>query len=443
MGYAQRLGLQVTAQELKLWHIRSHIGPYKSLGDVSKNSPGDWKRIEREKNHFMASPEISLWDGLPGTGCIQQTPENPGFSSPKYVEMRYWTSAAFFGMVRKDKEVLEVVKKYLLIQIKNPNLQPSDQKRWCNHILADGHPSFNIANWVTQLLYIYEFTEIGGANFSKSEKILIDQWFIDWASFFHKDVEYYLGKLFKNRHNYRDVRELHLITPEGKGEEAYYNGPFTRQIQRVYNNRKAAQVRIYGLVGVKYGIKPFIISYKQFAKEFLAFACYPNGAFAEFHRGKPSFPDLGMGYTASTLSAILTVADALARTGDTEIYEYETSHGMFGTEGSVKKSYLWAMVNYCKLVTGSNEFFMNSSPSSRIDGKNESNNWYSVHEVMFVMANAYYKNDFIKKVIDRTWPGVDPYPVRTAGFGAFLVWNGEGGAFPGVLFMFNHDLELF
>ena len=42
---ATRLGLHVTQEELNIWKQRAVSGPYKTTGDVSPNSPGDWNRI--------------------------------------------------------------------------------------------------------------------------------------------------------------------------------------------------------------------------------------------------------------------------------------------------------------------------------------------------------------------------------------------------------------
>src|SRR5580765_2202666 len=52
---ATRLGLHVTDQELAIWQTRATSGPYKTAGDVSTNSPGDWTRINGNANTFRAN----------------------------------------------------------------------------------------------------------------------------------------------------------------------------------------------------------------------------------------------------------------------------------------------------------------------------------------------------------------------------------------------------
>src|SRR5262245_13786739 len=59
----QRLGLHVTSQELAIWQSRAASGPYKTAGDVSTNSPGDWTDIVSRKNSFNSSPTTDRWAG--------------------------------------------------------------------------------------------------------------------------------------------------------------------------------------------------------------------------------------------------------------------------------------------------------------------------------------------------------------------------------------------
>lgn len=51
-----RLGLHVTADELAIWQDRAVNGPYKTAGDVSTNSPGDWTRIAANAATFSGDP---------------------------------------------------------------------------------------------------------------------------------------------------------------------------------------------------------------------------------------------------------------------------------------------------------------------------------------------------------------------------------------------------
>jgi hypothetical protein len=79
---ATRLGLHVTQEELNCWRERAGIDPqgsngitcpvkYKTAGDVSTNSPGDWTRIANQASTFRSTPTRDFWDGSVGhSGCV-------------------------------------------------------------------------------------------------------------------------------------------------------------------------------------------------------------------------------------------------------------------------------------------------------------------------------------------------------------------------------------
>ena len=77
---ATRLGLFVTQQELTIWRQRANSGPYKSAGDVSANSPGDWNRIVANRNSFASNPSNGRWTSGPTNltnGCVNTTGNLP------------------------------------------------------------------------------------------------------------------------------------------------------------------------------------------------------------------------------------------------------------------------------------------------------------------------------------------------------------------------------
>jgi hypothetical protein len=62
-GANTRLGLHVTTNELAIWQTRSVSGPYKTAGDVSTNSPGDWDHIKAQADALVATPTMDRWNG--------------------------------------------------------------------------------------------------------------------------------------------------------------------------------------------------------------------------------------------------------------------------------------------------------------------------------------------------------------------------------------------
>src|SRR5262249_37269259 len=97
-----RLGLHVTQEELTIWRQRAQNGPYKTAGDVSINSPGDWDRIVSNRNAFASNPSNGRWTA-PQTvnGCVEANPNTYGWPEPGDGNV-YWSTrlrdAAFYGL---------------------------------------------------------------------------------------------------------------------------------------------------------------------------------------------------------------------------------------------------------------------------------------------------------------------------------------------------------
>src|SRR5688500_2633020 len=77
-----RLGLFVTQEELVSWKERAKKGPYKSQGDVSSNSPGDWDRIVQNAKAFLANPAAEHVKGQPAGKCFSGNDDGEPGNSP-------------------------------------------------------------------------------------------------------------------------------------------------------------------------------------------------------------------------------------------------------------------------------------------------------------------------------------------------------------------------
>lgn len=62
-GANTRLGLFHTSDEVTIWQARAASGPYKTAGDVSTNSPGDFTRIASNASAFLSNPTADRWTG--------------------------------------------------------------------------------------------------------------------------------------------------------------------------------------------------------------------------------------------------------------------------------------------------------------------------------------------------------------------------------------------
>jgi hypothetical protein len=185
------IGLHFTEEEIKIWRQRAQKGPYRKTGDVSTNSPGDWERVTRNAISFIKNPEKELWKGdTINKGCVQKNSAEPIYNGINLKD------AAFVFLINEEKEYGSIVKKILLAQAKEPLTDFSDKSRWCDNVLHDINPSFLIAEWLTRLLFAYDYSK---NIFNAEEKIIMDRWFKDAAYFFRNNLESDFDRVFKNR----------------------------------------------------------------------------------------------------------------------------------------------------------------------------------------------------------------------------------------------------
>src|SRR5690606_18464557 len=103
--------------------------------------------------------------------------------------------AAFVFLLVGGDRYGELVKETLLSFATNPNLDFSDSDHWCTGILSDS--SFGVSNWLSRLLFSYDY--LGEEMFGPAERLLLNHWFADAATFFKKEVDVTLAQLFRNR----------------------------------------------------------------------------------------------------------------------------------------------------------------------------------------------------------------------------------------------------
>ena len=427
-----RSGLLHSAEEVALWRQRAERGPYRVAGDVSANSPGDWSRIRRNADRFLANPSAVRWQGPPQgdlSTCVQRWDGEPptGGSS----ELR---DGAFVALVTGEERFAAAVKQELLWQASAPGTDFSNRSRWCTGVLMDINPGFIVTWWLAKLLLAYDY--LGPEAFSAEERALLDEWFVEAARFFQVDLDASLSGLFADRGRSDQLSSSIENNPRCGG--SYYLGSKpTCTLNRHYNNRRATIARFVGLVGVHQQDESLKRSARLFTEEFLKYGVFPEGFVADFLRGNPDRPMHGFAYGANTVSPVLTIADAFARAGDASLYEYTTSVGAFGSEGGAK-NLLFAARSFGQHVDGTYRRYAKDSredPKYLIDG--ESSGTGFLHDVAFAQANVYYQDNYLRQAYTRSGSDMRGYPSRVASNGPFPVWTGEGGIFPGVLFMYG------
>jgi hypothetical protein len=414
-----------------VWRARATSGPYRSEGDVSPNSPGDWERIAGHAEAFRDDPSRNRWRGPSGDTCVGDD------GDPPRGEAELLRDAAFFSLVRDDPELRSLAASELLERARLPDLDFSDSTRWCPGVY-DSSPSFGIAAMLTRLLLTYDY--LGMDSFSADEQAELQGWFHAAARWLRTDVEEKLDENFRAREegDYR-LSQQRSADP-GWGKVGFLGSQRTGSVARYYNNRRSTAMFFVALVGWQQDDDDMIASSRRYVEEWLAFGVYPNGWTGEFERWREDLPDLGWAYSTYNVALASMIADLFARHGDTTIYEFETSDGVHGTEGGPKglhrvlrdhAAYLDGTIE--RYGTDRDEFGGNHD--YLIDGVHEPAGWYSVHDIAAVMANRYYADPYLRGVYMRTAEGTSGYPTEVATQGGADAWTGVWGIYPGVLFM--------
>ena len=434
-----------------MWRERAANGPYKSAGDVSENSPGDWNRIVRNTDRFLADPSAVRYTPDLPSGCAPRDFPRPRLEHDGGATLL--RDAAFYSLVTGDTDAREAVAEELLAQADEDSTDFSDRDQYCQYELWDG-AVFTVAHWMNKLLFAYDY--VGRDAFTEAEQEKLDSWFYEAANFFAKDIngnaEGGLAQVFPDRWDGdHSIRSWIKENPScDRYNDTYNGGDDTCKIARYYNNRRSSIARFVGIAGIYLDTHGFSADHdlsvdeikrtaKLFAKEFLAYGVYPEGAQGDFHRATEQLPDKGWSYSAVVTGDMVTLADHFARAGDTSLYDYQTSDGAQGTAGEISDGYdsgpktlRFVARSQARYVTGAYDRHIKGG---RIDGEHGS--WKGLTDITFAHGNAYWDDDLLSDLAHRDGRGLSGYPEDPAiTVGTEVPWTGVGGIYPGVLFQF-------
>ena len=319
--------------------------------------------------------------------------------------------AAFYALVAQDDAVKVLVRAYLLTQASKIDFQ--DRTRWCLGVFNREH-LFDVAQAVMRLLYAMNYLEILDPGvFTARERTTLRNWFnglaeVQYEASSRNNAAFWSGRL------QGDYTPSSVWQPTATGLIPYYGGAPMPVSLLGYNNRFLSANSYLGIAGVYLGNQQYVDESKLVIKEFLMFGVHPAGYLGDFDRwwtNQGTLPDLGWKYAAATLTDAISVADVLARNGDTEPYEYTTADGMNGTEGR-PKNLLFAirsMLHYEDNTFdryGTDQAAFAGNPAYRIDGRNITPGApQAFSSGGLIPANLYYKDDYTKEVYTRTAPG--------------------------------------
>jgi len=438
---AKRLGLFFTQEELDIWRKRAVSGPYKSTGDVSKNSPGDWGRIVSNKNTFIANPSANRWNPDWGSGCIPRGDTTIANHHGQY----FIRDAAFYALVTDDSKVARTVINELVTQSQLANADFSNRSRFCTK--TDGHvnnvfgthPYFTIA--IQQTIFLVAFDYVKGFA-TAGERATIRKWLRDAADWMQPDMRKRYDDLWVNRwaENWTPTKSTGMSS-----KRPYYGGPELSSYSQHYNNRDVELIRYMGLVGIEQEVDYLKADAKQWFKDYMVASVYPAGYVGEFIRWISDLPDLGWSYSHQVVGALAAIADAFARSGDFSLYEFTTTKGVYGTEGKPSgwpgKNLQFVIHSLAKHSDGKFTRYGTDQESRltsdyRISGYNpaDGSKWRSNQDVYWSIVNLYYKDPYVKGAYMRTNPGMKGYWANPSDRDRH--WMGQA-IFPGVLFMFG------
>jgi len=439
-GANQRLGLHVTSDELAIWQTRATSGPYKTTGDVSTNSPGDWDRITTNANTFKnAGKPYQQWAGQTSASCYNLTSGSP----PSRSQGENLLCAAFYYLVTGDTAYGNPVVTDLLAQAAVTGTDFSNATRWCTTSPDDPEAAYAVTMWLTKLLFAYDYVK---GNMTSGQRTTMETWFHDAGTYWEKIVDLLIENAFPNR----DTDDY--SNPSGAGDGGgskvlYFGGPTNDFWGEHWNNRCSNMVEFFTCVGVMVNDSNLKDRGKRFFKEWMQYNVFADGTPGEFYRWENGFPVLGWDYAMMVVGPMVTTADVLARAGDTELYDYSTSNGRnngnHDTSGGPKS--LLQIITTCNQYTdhtitryGTATAGNNGNSNYLIDTNDEVSGEQHNSDVDLVIANLYYQNAYNKTIYMRTASGTVAYPASpvTGGWG---VWGGAWGVYPGVMFMFAQN----
>lgn len=435
-AWAERLGLHITSEELGIWRERTVSGPYKSTGDVSVNSPGDWDRILQNANSFLANPSAEIWVGQT-SGVFGTLPDSTQ-PQPSRNQAEKLRDAAFVALITEDTRYSDAVLSVLLQQAAQPGttfLPPV----WSDIRIGDRF-GFDLCAWLLRLLYAYDYIK---DDISAADRAQILDWFNKAMVFTGAVVDDVVERAFPNRNNDDYSSTVHTPITTYSRPVTHYAGWNTYDFHEHWNNRNSIMVAFTGSAAILLGDTSMQIRMKRFFKEWLRFSVFPDGTTNDFRRWSGGIPSLGWSYANSQIGAMVILADHLARAGDNELYEFSTSEGYpsLTPAGGAKNlrnaiSIANRHVNNDLERYGTNTASQNGNPAYRVSSVDGLSTHAWVYDSFLAPANVYYKDDFSTSIYLRTAAGAPAYPAspNTAGHNA---WTGVLGTVPGMMLMFG------
>ena len=334
--------------ELAECQQRAANGPFRVRGDFSTWSPDHWTQMQwaMDQSPFTHTPHdgqqrSTRWNGpnnLGSNGQVRHLNDGGGYTNDPIWEVRRQAhdmmSAAYAAAITDNHAVAQAIVAEMEWQATRPNLDFSNRTRWRFNYYNDLNPLFMLAVWAKDYLLAYDVTKAMGYT-----SATVENWFLNLAELQEQILHANLSNPSPGRKNNDYSDRTSWIRNNGLGWQqssvtAYFaNGsavPAKPAIMGWYNNRRSQQAGYIGLVGVILNNTFYVEEFKRYAREWLMFGnrrIATDGAFADHMRGSNRFPQQGFSYALHAMESLVPAMDALARQGDTSLYEFSSSDG--------------------------------------------------------------------------------------------------------------------
>ena len=409
----------VSSDEIALWKSRSASGPFRTSGDFSANSPGHWSEMSAAMSlnfsaHRWDGPEVLNPDGSVLRGNVPPGDDGVTRAPPDLRRLTHdMMSAAYAAITVGNFDVPQRIVAEIEWQATRPLLDYSNRTLWPYSYYDDIGPLFQHANWVKDYVFAYDVCKAMGYT-----SAIAEQWFLDLADLCEQSVRSNLTSVFPNRGSDSYSTRSSFVNSETSIDNwtAAGTGIVYPRIARFYNNRRSNLAGYAGLAGVVLNNTYQKNEFKRYAREWLMFAHRAtalDGLFPDTNRGSSTFPQLGLSYSLHGMEALIPAMDALARQGDTSLYEFSSSDGAATPAGSTNhlKTMEQVIDGYIKWVDGSwpAQYTPSSSnagdPKYRVQTRNTMSGREVINDAMLLLpANYYNRTDWHDAILRQGTP---------------------------------------
>lgn len=447
---AQYLGLFHTQDEVQEWKTRATSGPYRVAGDVQPNSPGDWSRILANAEAFVAHPAADRYLGTGGT-CPVVTQDGP-FGGTQWIRGAKLRDAAFASVVLGTTSYRDAVLNELLVHAAAPGLD------WTNNTLFgcatfEGHVTLPWNSLMVKYLIAYDMIR---ASLSVPNQTTLDTWFLNYGNRMEQKVHGLAAKRVPQRKSddYTVAAGYATCPPSGgdfaEARTLSVGSAYTTcSFHAGWHNPSLFGALGFGLVGIVLNNTTLKTEAKRFFFEHMQFTQWPDGTQGETFRWHPNTPLSGMSYPGTVITMLALLAEAFARTGDTSLYTYTTTHGYLTsqvTDEGTTKSLRQTITEYLARVDGTRSLYADSvTEHTKLDADMEACcGWSTNNDVMMAAITSRYYGDPALAAAYKREGGRPAYSHSLnsncgGGAGESAAWM-TGDAFcvlPGVLFQFG------